>query len=272
MRPVVLQCGFPKSGNYGVYRLLAAILDAAGLRVSYKRRAGIAALAEACCAETLAFPEAAEVDSFTFASGACALELQHPECRTLPVDPGLLFRHSTLLWTHDPCDVAHRPELAGVSHRIYVLRDGRDVVDSLVHHVTRPEILALHPEYALRTPEAVYADLGLFERYARRWADHVASYLRLRERFLPVFLEDLMRDPVGEVARVAASLGLAVDAAEIGPSLSFGVLALSAPGHLRRGASGGWRDSFRDAHRVIFRDVAGEALVALGYEKDGGWT
>ena len=77
-------------------------------------------------------------------------------------DPALVVGASTLLWTHDACEVALRDDLASVTHRIYVLRDGRDVVDSLVHHVVRPEVRALRPEYRYTTVGEVYADLGLF--------------------------------------------------------------------------------------------------------------
>jgi len=263
----VLQCGFPKSGSYGVYRLLAGVLDAAGALRSYKRRVGLATVAEAFGADALVFPEAAHVDSFSFASGACALEFPHPECRWLPVDPALLLDGSTLLWTHDPCEVALRPELASVTHRVYVLRDGRDVLDSLVHHVVRPEVRRLHPAYRHATPEAVYGDLALFASYARRWAAHVDSLLRERERFLVVRLEELARDPGAVAAKVAHALGLEVDADAIGAGVSFAALRGAAPGHLRRGTPGGWRARFRPEHRRIFDEVAGATLAAAGYPR-----
>lgn len=263
--PRVLQCGFPKSGNYGVYRLLAALLDRHGLRQSFKRRTGLAHVAATLGAEQLLFPEAAEVDAVSFASGAALLEFPHPDCRWLPVDAGLLLAGSTLLWTHDPCEVASRPEFDAVTHRVYVARDGRDVLDSLAHHVVRPEIRRLHPEYRHASPAAVYADLPLFTRYARRWSEHVGSYLKHRERFLLVRLEDLARDPAGTVERVAAALGLAVDAPALGARLTFAALAPDAPGHLRRGAPGGWREAFGPAQRLAFEEAAGEALAALGY-------
>lgn len=272
MDPIVLQCGFPKSGNYGVHRVLAAVLDAHGLRRSYKRRAGIAAIAEGLGAEQLQFPGAAEVDSFSFGPEGCALEFPHPDCPWLPVDPALLLDGSTLLWTHDPCETALRPELARVRHRIYVVRDGRDVLDSLVHHVVRPAVRRMHPEYRHTEPAAVYADHALFASYARRWAAHVASYLRHRDRFLLVRLEALVRDAAGTIARIADALGLPVDADALAPGLSFAALAPGAPGHLRRGVPGGWRDAFAPVHREIFRAEAGAALVALGYERTERWS
>lgn len=263
----VLQCGFPKSGNYGVHRLLSAILEAHDLRRSYKRRVGLARVAEAF--GSLVFPEAAEVDSFSFASGRCRLEFPHADCRWLDVDPALLLDGSTLLWTHDPCEVALRPELAAITHRVYVLRDGRDVVDSLVHHVVRPEVRALHPEYRHTTAADVYADERLFASYACRWAEHVASWLRQRERFVLVRLEELASDPAAVAAKLAHAFGLAIDADEIGASVSFAALRPSAPGHLRRGAVGGWRDAFGPVQRRVFDAVAGDVLLAAGYGRTG---
>ncbi|RIL00270.1 MAG: hypothetical protein DCC71_18870 [Proteobacteria bacterium] len=262
----ILQCGFPKSGNYGVQRLLAAILDAHGLRRSYKRRVGLARVAEAF--GSLMFPEAAEVDAFSFASGRCRLEFPHAACRWLDVDPALLLDGSNLLWTHDPCEVALRPELAAVTHRVYVLRDGRDVVDSLVHHVVRPEVRALQPEYRYATPAQVYADERLFASYARRWAEHVASWLRARERFVLVRFEELASDPAGVAAKLAHALGMAADAEEIGAAVSFRALRAAAPGHLRRGAAGGFRDAFGAAQRRVFDAVAGDVLAAAGYARE----
>ncbi len=267
----VLQCGFPKSGNYGVYRLLAGTLRAAGRLVSYKQTCGLAPVIEARCADQILFPEVAEVDSFSFASGRCELEFPHPECRRLPVDPSLLFGTSTLSWTHDAADVVRRPELSELSLAVYVLRDGRDVIHSMAHHVVRPEMLRLHPDYRHRCWRDVYADLPLFERYARGWAEHVESYRRNRERFGLVRLETLMDDPVRTADDVASWLGVELDPQRLARSVSFAALAGAAPGHMRRGSRGEWRDAFRAEHVEIFKRVAGEALVATGYEKDDRW-
>jgi hypothetical protein len=36
----------------------------------------------------------------------------------------------------------------------------------------------------------------------------------------------------------------------------------------RSGRTGGWREHFKDEHRQLFKDVAGDLLVQLGYEKN----
>ena len=39
----------------------------------------------------------------------------------------------------------------------------------------------------------------------------------------------------------------------------------------RSGKTGGWKQYFTDEHRKLFRDVAGDLLVKLGYEKTNDW-
>lgn len=39
----------------------------------------------------------------------------------------------------------------------------------------------------------------------------------------------------------------------------------------RSGKTGGWTQYFTEEHKRLFKDVAGDLLVRLGYEKDNGW-
>lgn len=39
----------------------------------------------------------------------------------------------------------------------------------------------------------------------------------------------------------------------------------------RSGKTGGWREHFADEHKKLFKDVAGDLLVRLGYEKNNNW-
>ena len=39
----------------------------------------------------------------------------------------------------------------------------------------------------------------------------------------------------------------------------------------RSGKTGGWRQHFTDEHKKLFKDVAGDLLVRLGYEKNNDW-
>ena len=39
----------------------------------------------------------------------------------------------------------------------------------------------------------------------------------------------------------------------------------------RSGKTGGWREYFTEEHKALFKDVAGDLLVGLGYEDDNQW-
>lgn len=50
---------------------------------------------------------------------------------------------------------------------------------------------------------------------------------------------------------------------------------LNLPGRLqttfRKGISGEWKNLFSKSHKDIFKDITGDLLIKLGYEKDLGW-
>lgn len=39
----------------------------------------------------------------------------------------------------------------------------------------------------------------------------------------------------------------------------------------RSGKTGDWREHFTEEHKELFKDVTGDLLVRLGYEKDNDW-
>ena len=39
----------------------------------------------------------------------------------------------------------------------------------------------------------------------------------------------------------------------------------------RKGKSGGWREHFTEEHKRLFKDIAGDLLIKLGYEKNNDW-
>lgn len=56
------------------------------------------------------------------------------------------------------------------------------------------------------------------------------------------------------------ALSILVEAIQPGKSHTF-----------RSGKTGGWKNHFTDEHKSLFKEVAGDLLARLGYEKDNGW-
>ena len=39
----------------------------------------------------------------------------------------------------------------------------------------------------------------------------------------------------------------------------------------RKGQIGSWREEFSEEHKIVFKEIAGQLLIDLGYEKDFNW-
>ena len=56
------------------------------------------------------------------------------------------------------------------------------------------------------------------------------------------------------------AIGILVEAIEPKKSHTF-----------RAGKTGGWKTYFTDEHKKLFKDIAGDLVVRLGYEKNNDW-
>jgi hypothetical protein len=166
---------------------------------------------------------------------------------------------------------------------VHLVRDGRDVAASLMA--------------AGESWGQGWAPRDL-KRAARSWVQHVESatnYRRVGFVYREVRYESLVaRDGAvlreihdfcglplgdGEVAERYERFGLdAMAAGGDDPILVGGEFASAAAdrtepaGFFGAGQSGGWRESWSTADRLLFRTVAGQTLERLGYEPDGRWA
>ena len=164
----------------------------------------------------------------------------------------------------------------------FIFRDPRDVVVSHVFYVTGIEEHHVHHEYYLSLPDF---DSRLNASILGR-PDASVEFPNIAERFAPyldwmsqpqvlrIHFEDLIHDRAATLIRIMdhlltrvslhASRQLILDALEssINPSRSP---------TFRSGKTGEWRQYFTDEHKSIFKDVAGDLLVKLGYERNHDW-
>jgi len=166
----------------------------------------------------------------------------------------------------------------------FILRDPRDVVVSHVHYVTEMEPDHAHHRYyaeelhsfderlrasILGRPETEmpFPDIRLrFEPYMG-WLER-AEVLVLR-------YEDLLtgrQESLGRVLdhAVRRSFPLAVEREVAIQALSDAIDPQRSP-TFRSGKAGAWREQFSEDNKRLFKEVAGELLVRLGYERDRDW-
>lgn len=194
----------------------------------------------------------------------------------------ILAGNGRLVRTHEPLDPWYRPFGRQV---VYLVRDGRDVAVSMLNSLQTFQA-KLNPQFQNASVSEFLAHFleGAGHHYGR-WHTHVelaldAQSLRPGE-VLTVRYEDLLQEPVDQVARVLDFLLVTAERSQIERAVSANTLdrmrskeAASnsmvsrgqAPGtFVRRGSAGAWSEHFTSDDRKLFAEVAGSALNRAGY-------
>jgi len=197
-------------------------------------------------------------------------------CRLRPGD--VAYGH-----LHALPEVAAHLTAPGVA-AFFILRDPRDVVVSHVHYVTEMEPNHVHHAHyrdslkdfdeRLRTSILGRPDLavpfpdihGRFEPYLG-WFDRPEVLTLLYEDFISHREKTLLR--VLNHAR-SRGLNILVREQEALRALESAIDPQKSP-TFRSGKIGKWRESFSEAHRLLFKEVAGDLLIRLGYEQNNDW-
>jgi hypothetical protein len=164
----------------------------------------------------------------------------------------------------------------------FIFRDPRDVVVSHVFYVTEMEARHVHHAYYQSLPNF---DARLKASILGRpdtdiefpnIADRFAPYLDWLDQpnVLTIHFEDLINDRVQALTRIMdhflARVPLQSPRQLILDSLESAINPTKSP-TFRSGKTGEWKKHFTNEHKKIFKDVAGDLLVKLGYEKDHDW-
>ena len=164
----------------------------------------------------------------------------------------------------------------------FIFRDPRDVVVSHVFYVTDMEARHVHHEYYASLPDfdsrLIVSILGRpdveveFPDIAARftpyldWLDH--------PQVLSLHFEDLIHDRPAALTRIMNHLlsraPLPAPRQTILEALETSINPKRSP-TFPSGKTGEWKKYFKEEHKKVFKDVAGDLLVRLGYEKDNHW-
>ena len=164
----------------------------------------------------------------------------------------------------------------------FIFRDPRDVVVSHVFYVTDMESRHVHHEYYQSLPDfnarLKVSILGRpdtdieFPNIAERFAPYM-DWLNHPE-VLTIHFEDLILDRTATLTRIMdhflARVPLQATRQLILDSLEASINPTKSP-TFRSGKTGEWKKYFTAEHKKIFKDVAGDLLIKLGYEKNNDW-
>ncbi len=164
----------------------------------------------------------------------------------------------------------------------FIFRDPRDVVVSHVFYVTEMESHHVHhahyqslPDFDSRLKVSILGrpDAGIeFPNIAERFAPYM-DWLNHPE-VLAIHFEDLIHDRAATLTRILdhflTRTPLRTPRELILESLESSINPSRSP-TFRSGKTGEWKKYFNDEHKQIFKDVAGDLLIRLEYEKDNSW-
>lgn len=170
-------------------------------------------------------------------------------------------------------------------HRVnyFIYRDPRDMLVSQVFFATD-----MNEEHGMREYYKSLPDFGERLKVAITGIDRDGAYMvSVKQRYATVFewleqpnvmclrFEDLINnrdatldamldevESIGYKIPTPREKALAVLIEAIRPKKSH---------TFRSGKTGGWREHFTEEHKALFKDVTGDLLVRLGYEKNNDW-
>lgn len=165
-----------------------------------------------------------------------------------------------------------------------IFRDPRDIVVSHVFYVTEMAPHHAHYQYyneklknfdeRLKVSILGRPDAGIeFPDIAKRF-DLYRGWLD-RPQVLVLRFEDFVHNRRETIGRVVDHFLKRVDTLpasrdQIINALEANINPQRSP-TFRSGKTGEWKKYFKDEHKRLFKDVAGDLLVQLGYEKDNNW-
>jgi hypothetical protein len=187
----------------------------------------------------------------------------------------------------------HMPYSAGFAEMLerkgirplFIVRDPRDVVVSLMYHILgQPETrLAKHFARAFANdgerlracilgaegvPGRTFLGMGrrleLFVPWLRVAGVHTVRF----ERLVGPRGGGSEEAQHAEITGIAGHLGLALTPEQV---RSVGAQLFGQGSTFRRGQIGSWREHFKQEHKQAFNEVAGSYLIELGYERDLNW-
>lgn len=185
---------------------------------------------------------------------------------------------------------------------IHIVRDGRDVAVSAMHHrwnqaedqggttMLTPEQLAKRkayredPQKLLETGEGIFPD-GWLRNIASKWSASVSETMKdgpvlLGANYAQLKYEDLLEEPEEEMGRLLEFLGADASEQSLDQCVSAGSFEKLAGGRrrgqeaasfFRKGIAGDWKNVFTEKDKQEFKAAAGDLLIELGYEEDNTW-
>ncbi len=271
----ILQNGMSRSGNVWLAHLIRDLLSEAGVPI--RQHLDGHPVAEALADEDLGIDGIQHADFIRLHPLRCFYTILE-NFRWPIADLDAYIASTTHVASHCHWNAASAEVYRRFSHRVYVIRDPRDVAVSAARFMFTPYNRLHQPQPHADPQHLLDAQL---QTWTQDWVRHVAAHLHRREAMDIHCLryERLLLEPTDELCRLAAYLGLTLDAEQmrrVAERNTFTTLKQQQPQHLFKGRWGQWREDLRTGQIRQVRAIAGALLRELDYPLDltdaDGWT
>jgi hypothetical protein len=276
--------GSPRSGSSWLMRLLAARKELATINESYlgAHLVPIGGTVEA--GEYYEYGERSEDSSYFFAKAyipvlrpmlrGLILHGLENQLRQMKLDSRELVVIKEPNGSHAADTIA---SLLPASRMIFLLRDGRDVIDSLVDAMLNEKSWWAERRASTAKPRPSPGRTAFVSQHSALWVHRTIATQRgfdslPPERRLLVRYEELLTDTPAQLGKIYDWLGLDVDDREvqaIASRLAYDSVPKDrrGPGKDIRAASPGlWRENLTEEEQEAMHEVMGPKLRELGYE------
>lgn len=167
---------------------------------------------------------------------------------------------------------------------ILIIRDPRDVIVSHAHYLAKKRSHYMYPLYkSLSKKDRITVSMsGISEgpNYPRllnirdrlegiiAWMNHKNTYTTYFESLIGPQGYGTRTAQIGELRAITDHLNLSITDVKLS-AIADGMYGGTRT--FRSGTSGGWQSSFDEGHRQTCKELIGDLLIELGYEKDYDW-
>lgn len=155
---------------------------------------------------------------------------------------------------------------------VHLARDGRDVVISKYFHDKDFCVKnGISNEFTMTFSE-------FLEITAAEWSEYITAWSDLK--VIHCSYEDLLNNPAAVMQMLFNKFNLVVNESSIKDAVEAATKekmhksldkAFKHNTFVRKGIAGDWRNHFSETDKALFKKIAGESLIVLGYEQDMDW-
>jgi len=248
----LLQNGYPKSGNYWLYKILDSIYKQAGVdKKSFIKNHPIHQLARNW---ELSYPQQAEIDMIDVLYVGTFYRISSIFRRKI-TDFNEYVSQTSHVWSHSNYCEKSSEVFSHFDKVVYIIRDPRDVLVSSANFAFTPYMQTYYPTFY--DNPATYLDMEL-EVLCNHWSNHVMEYL---ERFpfdniYFIFYENLLMDFDGELDNILRYLEIDLSddqKLEVKESTKFKTMKADSPNHVNKANLYNWKFklSAKQKQRVV---------------------